>query len=149
MTKMDLNCGTENEIADEHDELRRLLQQFRTMLAAKNADRRELTVRITALADLIESHFGHEEEEGGYFSEVLAEAPRLQQKIDALRQQHAEFRTTLDKFRALGRGHRGSPHCWQTLELFFDHFIAQFLEHERIENALVQEAYERDLGDSE
>ncbi|MCE9552901.1 MAG: hemerythrin domain-containing protein [Planctomycetes bacterium] len=149
MTKIDLNRGTDHEIADEHDELRRLLQQFQRLLAARNADRHELTIRMTGLANLIESHFGHEEEEGGYFSEVLAEAPRLQQKIDILRQQHAEFRTTLDQFRALSRVHRGSPRCWQALEQLFYYFLGEFLEHERMENGLVQEAYERDLGDSE
>ena len=48
----------------------------------------------------------------------------------------------------LAGNHSGLSHCWQEMELYFEDFTNRFLDHERTENALIQEAYERDLGDS-
>jgi iron-sulfur cluster repair protein YtfE (RIC family) len=138
-----------NDIAGEHENLLQLLHQFHRLVAAREMDRPQLTLRVEALASVVEAHFRHEEAEEGFFADVLAEAPRLEPKIDLLRQQHAGFRAALARLRALAQGNRPTRASWEAVERCFEEFLSQFLAHEGLEDALLQEAYGQDLGDAE
>ena len=149
MTDLKIDRGAEDDIAGEHQELRQLLRQFRELLAARDADSAALTIGVDELTHVIEAHFRHEEMTDGHFAELLAVAPRLQHRIEALKDQHLGFLAALEGLRDSARSHSGSAQCWQAMQFQFEEFSVRFREHERIENSLVQEVYERDLGESD
>ena len=149
MTDLELDRDAEDDIAGEHKELLQLLRLFRELLDARDADSPALTICVDKLANVIEAHFRHEERADGHFAELLAVAPRVQHKIEALKDQHLGFLTALEGLRDSARSHSGTPHCWQAMQFQFEDFSVRFREHERMENSLVQEVYERDLGNSD
>lgn len=148
MAEQKEKCCVESENTGEHEDVLRILRQFHQILAARAVSHHELKLHVEALAGTVEAHFRHEEGAGGFFEEILGETPRLQHKIDLLRQQHAGLRTSLAELQKLAILHRSSCGRWQEMQLHFDEFLSQFLVHEGLEDALVQEAYDRDLGDS-
>lgn len=96
------------------------------------------------LKDYLEQHFEAEERPGGFFEAVLAKAPRHESHVAELKAEHATLREQLT---ALRKGieapyKEASP---ATLEA-----VASFAEamrnHEKRENALLQDAFERDFG---
>jgi hypothetical protein len=118
------------------------------LLARRKINPAALVDCIDELTDIINAHFAHEEMEG-YFDQIVQMAPHLQTKVGVLKDQHRAFRRSLGEFRWLARANCHSPNYWEELETRFHGFMECFGEHERTENALLQEAYERDMGDSD
>ena len=133
------------QLLAEHGELQRLLQRTHKALSAKQPSAERVAGLLTELEDRLECHFAHEEMEG-YFAEIIAAAPWLATQVDALRKQHAEFLQALHR---LGR-HLDSPGrrpSWpEEMGVEFSAFLTRFVEHERSENRLLHETYNRDVG---
>jgi hypothetical protein len=137
-----------NQISDEHEELSFRLTQFREVLARRKINPLALLDCIDALSDVVNTHFAHEEV-GGYFEQIVERVPHLLRKVEALKQQHQAFRQSLAELHGLANKDSHSPKYWERLEMHFQDFWERFGEHERTENALLQETYERDMGDSD
>jgi hypothetical protein len=137
----------------EHREMHGVLRAVESAWRAcedggwKEPDRCRLCEAMTALREHLGHHFA-QEEAGGYLEEALLAAPRLATTADRLLAQHPlllrKCCETVDKLRqapadaALRRRMR---------EEFLD-LRRKLLEHERGENALMQEAFHVDLETS-
>jgi len=148
MHNLKLDRRHRNPISDEHEELSFRLMQFREVLARRKINPVALLDCIDALCDVVNAHFAHEEVDG-YFGQIVEMAPHLLSKVDGLKQQHQAFRQSLAEMIALANTDSHSPKYWDRLETHFQDFWERFREHEQTENALLQETYERDMGDSD
>ncbi len=132
----------------EHRELFTRMQTLKMAFA----DRRRIAERRpgirAALVDLrqhLQTHF-EQEEHGGFLEESIARMPRLAPAATAIMQQHPALLAELDALIAQLAGDDGSPEAWAAAGRDFEHFAATMREHERSENAVVQEGYNEDLG---
>ncbi len=137
-----------DELVEEHAQVRDILQQIHNTLALRQSGPQNVTEQLGELKEHVQRHFAHEEE-GGYFADVIAEAPRLTATVDALLQQHSQFVQILDGMRESLRRGGNSNEWWDGMANQFDEFVRQFLKHERAEVRLVQEAFCRDIGTGE
>ena len=132
-------------IADEHVNLRALLEEIRETLSRQEATCAAVAARLAELSEDLFSHFAHEEE-GGYFSEVISVAPRLKDEVDSLLEQHPRLRQHLEQMLRHTEGGTPSKQWWDEAQAQFEEFTARLVEHEKRENALLQEAFSRDVG---
>ncbi len=104
--------------------------------AAETESRAALSVFRRQLVD----HFAHEEE-GGLLDLAAATAPRLADRIEGLRAQHDELRARVDAL-----VDEAAADAWERLAERFAALRGDLLEHERVENEMMQSAYLEDLG---
>ena len=137
-----------DELVEEHAQVRDILQRIHNTLALRQSRVQNFAEQLSELKEYVQRHFAHEEE-GGYFADVVANAPRLIAQVDALLQQHSHFVQVLDGMRESLRCGNNSNEWWDGMANQFDEFVRQFLKHERAEVGLVQEALCRDIGTGE
>ena len=132
-------------LLDEHAELKSLLDEIRWTLFEQQADPPIIAGLLRQFSAHVLTHFGHEEQ-GGYFSEVVLIAPRLNAKVQSLLAQHTLFREQLSGMCQHVEQGDSSDEWYAELRSKFEHFTERFLRHEHAEDHLVQEAYDRDIG---
>ncbi len=134
-------------ILAQHQELKALLARIDDALAARKATIPEVGDLLGQLGDRLVKHFATEED-GGYFAEALAHAPQLVSKANQLLAQHPKMRTQAQRFvvELDGPGAGGADAWWEETSRRFRAFREELLKHETRENALLQEAYSRDIG---
>jgi hypothetical protein len=137
--------GTLAPLQDEHVELNKALALVNAALSAPDRRKAVVVDLIDRLVEDVEIHFRHEEE-GGYFRAVVARAPRLSEQADELQRQHAVLAEQGEKLRLLARSGMETESWWKLVEQQLADFRAQFADHERRENSLLQEAYDLDIG---
>lgn len=104
--------------------------------------RLDVSARVARLQSELAEHFA-EEERVGFVPQALARAPRLSRRARDIVSQHDLLRVALSKVAAkLGR----STTDWEDVERAFLDFTAALREHEKLENALIDEAFKDDLG---
>lgn len=105
----------------------------------------ELSSRLTSLRDAVAVHFA-DEEEGGYFSDILEMAPRFGTAVDELHRQHADF---LDRF-DLSIAQLDAGDCpaevWRETSRHVEVLLEELEQHEHREIEIVQSAFDDDLG---
>ncbi len=136
------------ELVDQHARLREILKEIQCTLTQRRASCVTIVAMFSDLTDQIRSHFAHEENEG-YFSEAVAQAPRLATQADHLLGQHVDLLNHLNHLHQLAQQGTGSSQWWVQITFAFDNFTRLFLEHEQQENDLVQGAYNEDIGESD
>lgn len=96
------------------------------------------------LLEYLEHHFEAEERPGGFFDAVLKNAPRHESHVAELRAEHAALRESLQAVRKRIE----APYKEASEEVVADvaAFVKAMRDHERRENALIQDALERDFG---
>jgi hypothetical protein len=135
----------------EHLGLNRLLGAIKGLLAERaDAEERVATDRaiVTLLADLareLPQHFAHEER-GGYFSDVIAVAPRLSKRANELLGDHDDFLRLSSDVLELAKSAGASPEKWSEVQASYAALEARILAHESAENELVQEAFMSDVS---
>lgn len=92
-------------------------------------------------------HFRHEE--AGYLEEVKRRAPWLVDSAEALQGQHRQLRQTLASILAQLDRPRLTDVERMAVSAEFDNFVLQFQSHEDRENQLLQEAFDRDVGNKD
>jgi iron-sulfur cluster repair protein YtfE (RIC family) len=100
---------------------------------------------LEAFDPVLREHFA-EEERGGYFSEALSAAPRLNRRAERLAANHIELRERLEKLLDLTRTAADAPDKWQKVTTGLAEFVKTLRAHEDEENDLVREAFMDDLG---
>jgi hemerythrin len=102
------------------------------------------------LDDLLEympTHFAMEEADGGFFEQVLAKAPRHQASVERLQKEHATLLAQLDAARGAIEKPYGA--ITEALTAKLKELHETLLEHEGLEAQLLQDAYERDIGEGD
>ncbi len=98
------------------------------------------------LGDRLVKHFTCEED-GGYFADALLHAPQLVSKANALLAQHPKMCTQAKSLAVdLQASRVASVDWWAHTAALFRAFRDELLRHEKQENMLLQEAYQRDIG---
>ncbi len=132
----------------EHASLRTLAEGLERRLAGLaraggsvgGAAETEARAELAAFRRQLLDHFAHEEEQG-VLDLAAATAPRFADRLEELRAQHDEFRACAD---ALVNEAAGD--AWEGLRQRFAALRGDLLEHERVENEMMQRAYLEDLG---
>jgi hypothetical protein len=130
---------------DEHIQLRQMIDDTRECLQQRAFTHKELLETLVRLRTQLVEHFRNEES-GGYFPDVIKVAPRLQQRADALLQQHPALQEQIDGVRLIAEQSGPSEKWWRSIADEFSKFCREFDQHERDETALLQDAYNRDIG---
>jgi hypothetical protein len=100
---------------------------------------------LRALRDHLAEHFSLEER-GGFLEESIARMPRLGAAVGAIMRQHPLLLAELDRIIAGLSSSGGEAESWRQAGSDFEAFTTHMREHERNENAVVQEGYNEDLG---
>jgi hypothetical protein len=140
-----LSHNDPHALLEQHRHLAQILDEISAAIAARRSRRGMIVTYFITLRDHVASHFTHEEN-GGYFSDALAEAPRLHRRALDLLEQHPQFLHSLDCMRAAAKNGDGSDAWWADIAAQFDEFTRLFREHEANEDTLLQEAYWEDIG---
>lgn len=131
--------------AEEHESLERTLAELRRMLARRR-DARAATRALADLSNQVKSHFVHEEQEDGFFDNVIDQAPRLKGRAATLIEEHAAMAEALGELQRYASRNAPSQEWWSELNARFEAFWKLFCRHERAEIDLVQEAFDDDIG---
>jgi hypothetical protein len=102
----------------------------------------EVCARLSATHALVMTHFRLEEQDG-YMDAVRKRQPRLERTIRQLEDEHQQLTYALEAL--LLEAHKSSDVSADFRAKVLA-WIEQLRKHEHRENALVQEAYEQDLG---
>jgi iron-sulfur cluster repair protein YtfE (RIC family) len=134
-----------DQIRQEHEELRETLGKIHRTLGKREAAVAAVAEMLSLLGDDVETHFS-DEETTGFFDNVLDRAPRLSDRIDALRSQHQELSATVESLQEVATSGDGSDDWWRRIETAFHDFSKELMHHEGSENELLLEAYTDDIG---
>lgn len=145
MTETNTSHDVFEQTRQEHEELRDLLGAVTRALSQRHDTVDRVAELLTTLSEHAQTHFD-QEESSGFFEQVVAKAPRLSDRADALLQEHAALRETLRSLATQARENRTSPDWWDDMEKGFHDFSKRLMHHESEENAILQEAYGQDIG---
>ncbi len=135
------------KIKDEHMALGRKISRFRRLVESRATPEELQNALIDLKAELAE-HF-ELEEEGGYFSDAVEVAPRLKGQVDRLLAEHTELLDIVGELLVQSETCQDDDEAWKKFHAHAIDFVKRQAGHERAENSMVQEAYERDIGDKD
>jgi hemerythrin len=146
MASQEVDPSVFQEHMSQHRELRALLARIDNAFQKSSPSVDEIGELLGQLGDRLVKHFTCEEE-GGYFSEALLHAPQLLSKANALLAQHPKMCTEAQNLVVNLQQGKATDADWCThTAALFRTFRDELLRHEKQENALLQEAYQRDIG---
>ncbi|HUE16399.1 MAG TPA: hemerythrin domain-containing protein [Planctomycetaceae bacterium] len=105
----------------------------------------EMAFRMQELRDLLTEHFD-EEERDGYLASALAVAPHFSVEAADLCRQHPHFLDRLDNQIARVRASEPSSEYWRAARDELEQLLTDLRRHEQSENAIVQTAFQVDVG---
>lgn len=133
----------------EHRDLFNLMQSVRASLAGATcptpADCNALIDSMRRLRAHLHEHFA-QEEAGGFLEESVARMPRLWPSVKLILAEHPGLLEELDAAIAGLAAASPSPTSWRAAAAAFDRFAEHMRDHERRENAVVQDGYNENLG---
>ena len=146
-----INPAFLQEIKDDDRDLRRLLTHTLGALEPVRMERvslRSVVDLLARLRDQLAMHFTLEEA-FGYFDDPMEAAPRLLERAEVLRSEHAplflDICQLVERAEELMDG-RATAQRLKRLAADFRSFYARFQKHEESENALILEAFDDDIG---
>ena len=131
-------------ILAQHRELHERLVALRACLAGPGSCVEPLREALRSLRDHLRGHF-QQEERGGFLEESIARMPRLSAAAREVMAEHPGLLAELDDLIATLEK-VDSAASWDRIVAAAERFAQHLLEHERNENAVVQEGYNEDLG---
>jgi len=134
-----------DEIRREHEHLRELLGNLHQALIERREAANKLSEMMTSLQEHVRVHF-HEEEEGGLFSEVTAQAPRMSDRAEELKNEHVDLGAMVVELVTLASE---EDELCTSLDTKFHDFSKALMQHESKENELLLDAYEDDIGSAD
>ena len=129
----------------EHEELRELLGAVQRTLAKRLASVAHVAEMLENLNEQLCTHFATEEDTGGFFDEVIREAPRLTERAEAVRLEHSQLGHAMRELRTCAENESAGD-WWKQLEAKFQDFANQLLQHENQESELLLDALADDIG---
>ena len=131
---------------EEHDHLKHAILDLRRVLTERQASQDAVIERFAAFAESIRAHFVHEELQDGFFDSVVDQAPWLNERADALIDEHRELSAQLAQMQwHVAQGVLADA-WWRTIQASFEAFYLLLSRHEAEENRLVQTAFNQDIG---
>lgn len=147
--------GAHRSLREEHLGLRTLLREIDGDLQATldglgagaldAGAARRARQGLAMLARRLPGHFAREED-GGYLSAALGEAPRYHESARVLQEQHAAFLEESSRLRQLVRRAGGSVASWEELHVAWGHLAGALVAHEKAESEIIGAALLEDLG---
>ena len=131
-------------ILAQHRELHDQLVAVRACLAGPGRCATALRAALESLRDHLRAHF-RQEEAGGFLEESIARMPRLSAAVRTVMADHPALLAELDDLIAI-LAKADSAAAWDQIAAAAERFAHHLLDHERNENAVVQEGYNEDLG---
>ena len=151
-TTVTINAAFLREIKEDNQRLKELLAELREALGERPTNdaltRHQLIEKLSDFRDLLATHFALEEA-FGYFDEPLMAAPRLAERAEELRQEHARLFVRLcglvDQAEDI---FQREPHerAYRLIAEQFRQFDSDLQVHEQAENELIMEAFNADIG---
>jgi hypothetical protein len=134
------------ELSHEHVALLSQLARLEKGLVPQSADGAgNLAGRLRELRVCLHHHFDFEEE-GGYMSQALADAPHLHHQVQALLEEHARLGELLDDLIAGSAGSAPEAPVPAAVCEGVRHWLHLVRSHESRENQLVQGVCNQDIG---
>ena len=137
------------EIKEDDDRLKRLLEEFRQLVSRSSLTHQEklcLASMVSDVRDRVAFHFGLEEAYG-YFEDPVAVAPRLSERVEEIRTQHGELLEDICKIAEFFEDYEPNlPEDFSTVQEMCRTFLKCFDEHEAAESALIVQAFNEDIG---
>lgn len=143
MSKPEFRAETYQDLLDEHVKLRGMLHDLERKLTERQSPFAEVVTELTALRDLVDSHFTSEEA-SECFPDLIANAPRVADRVGVMLAEHGELRSEVHLL--VKEAGTGSEQDWTRLANCFRGFTEKLMRHEQAENELVQEVFTDDLG---
>lgn len=134
-----------DEIRREHEHLRQLLGEVHQTLNGRCSSAGKLAEMMLSLQRHVQEHFD-EEEEGGFFHEVVTQAPRMTDRAENLKSEHVDLAGTVTELVTMAND---AEELSRTLDAKFHEFSKALMHHESKENDLLLDAYELDIGPSD
>ena len=131
-------------ILAQHRELHAQLVAMRECLGGPGRCAAALRESLQRLRDHLSGHF-RQEEAGGFLEESIARMPRLATAARTVMADHPALLAELDDLIA-SLEKADSAAAWDRIAEAAERFTQHLLDHERNENAVVQEGYNEDLG---
>jgi iron-sulfur cluster repair protein YtfE (RIC family) len=132
-------------VESQHRVLREMLAEVRRTLESQPDSLDILGSQLSALAQKLQEHF-LEEEEGGFFEHIRKRAPQLSTDSTQLEEEHVDLLGQIRDLVAKVATCEGSEPWWQDLKAEFHDFSKLLMQHESLENQLLQRAYSEDIG---
>jgi hemerythrin-like domain-containing protein len=139
-------------LADEHREINQTADALDALTNREDAVeaysewRSELRETVERFADLLESHFEHEEE-GGFLRDVLREVPNSEASVRTLKQEHGEIKSAMAALLGdLGATRHGGEDDVRRIRTAVQGITSTLHHHELSEQQLIQRTYYREYG---
>jgi predicted ATPase len=148
-----LNAAFLQEIKDDDEQLKTLLQQAREMCESDLLTSVPASRFASLLAELREQlamHFALEEAYG-YFDDPVSVAPHLSEQVESLRLQHSQLYEEISRLAETSRDisrRNSDPRGVRQVADCFLAFDSRLQDHEEAENKLIMQAYTVDIGGS-
>jgi iron-sulfur cluster repair protein YtfE (RIC family) len=133
------------QIRHEHREICELVTTLYRVLAERHEPPNRVMHLLEQLTERVGAHF-RDEEEAGLFRDVERRLPQRANEIAKLREEHHDLAARLEWLNQLAAGDY-THECWDELERAFREFGTVLGQHEACENALLQRAYNEDIGE--
>ena len=133
------------KVLEDHQRLKSLLDTIHVALTKRSETVEDVSRLLGQLGDHLIKHFALEED-GGYFADALTNAPQLLSRANELLAQHPKMSGEAKELVQLGDRPHDSEDWWTETTARFEAFKAELLKHEQLEDGLLQEAYQRDIG---
>lgn len=146
------NKAIGEKVAQEHQHLEKEMAELKLIVMKEvSAEdfpnwRLELVWQLRDFKNLLLKHFDLEEE-GGFMTDVLHEAPHSESLVQQLRSEHAELSLLIDDIMAQVKSMRQkSPAQSEQVRLALNNLVDMLRRHEEEEHRLLQRTYFREYG---
>ena len=133
------------EILREHSKLRTILDELKQLLFDRAAPIGDVAGRLTDLQSLVSSHF-KAEEASGCFPNMVSHAPRVSSRVEDLIAEHGELNVAVNELVTHAAECAGGADDWELISVRFTEFTTKLMQHEMVENELMQEVFTEDIG---
>lgn len=133
------------EVCREHRVLGGKLARIRNICSGAITSGEEVAAMLLDLHDALREHFLNEEFHG-FFSEVIARVPAMTGEANKLCAEHRQMLQTATELMRFAAAGSASHEWWRELNTRFLVFADQLQRHEQDEDALLQRAYQEDIG---
>jgi hemerythrin len=133
------------KIMHEHDVLCEKVHRIHTVLEHSDPTTDEIDTLLYEFSSALRVHFANEEDEG-FFAEVISYAPQLARQADHLCTEHQELIRKVDELCQFAAAGSPSMVWWLELNARCHEVSRQLMLHEREENKLLQQAHQTDIG---
>ena len=145
MTNSDPVDEAYEQMLREHTRLRGLLDELGRMLSDRSVAITDVSGRLTKLQSLVHHHF-RTEEESGCFSNMISHAPRVSERVEILIAEHRSIGVEIKELVVRASDCHGTHDDWEEIGVRFHQFCGRLMQHETVENELLQEVFTEDIG---